>query len=271
MADAEYIAKLQQVLKAGIVKTDKHATRSMTGMQFRFDMALGFPLLTVKHVPFRLVATELQWFLLGRSDVQWLQDRNVHIWDDDAEKAVARGFAYEKGELGPIYGKQWRNWCGIDQIKALNQSIKDNPYSRRHVVSAWNVQDVPKMVLPPCHMMFQIVCADMYMDLVVTMRSGDIGLGIPFNMASYALLLMLLSKIHTFIPRYVVINVGDAHVYENHVDALSGLLTCQTYNSPDLFIPDEIKSLDDFCKVKNFYGWIRNYNYAGKLILPLNT
>ncbi len=271
MADEEYFSKVRQVLDHGTIKLDKHATRSLTGLQFRFNMADGFPLLTTKQIPFRVVATELQWFLLGRSDVQWLQERNVHIWDDDANKAESRGFSYPPGELGPIYGKQWRNWSGIDQIAALNQSINETPFARRHVVSAWNVADISKMVLPPCHMMFQVVCAEIYMDLVVTMRSGDIGLGIPFNMASYALLLMLLSRMHNFIPRYLIINVGDAHVYENHVEGLARMLQRPSYPSPDLCIPDHIKTLEDFCNVTDFTGWIRNYSHAGKLFLSLST
>jgi thymidylate synthase len=277
MQDKEYVRAVDYVLDNGCPKGDRTGTgtRSVTGLQLRFDLRQGFPLLTLKHVPFRVVAVELQWFLQGYDNVQWLQDRNVHIWDDDAKKSKERGFTdYPPGYLGPIYGQQWRNWNGhIDQIAELERQLSEDDTSRRMIVSAWNVSALPEMVLPPCHVMFQVLANDNYLDLVVTMRSGDMGLGIPFNMASYALLLSLLAKIHQYKARHLIINIGDAHIYSNHLEPLQELRQRVPYTSPTLHIPDTITSLEDFCKLdhKQFILWVRDYIFHPKLIMPLST
>jgi thymidylate synthase len=276
MHDQEYVRGVQFVLQQGLIKSDRTGvgTVSATGLQLRFDLREGFPLLTLKQVPFRVVAVELQWFLRGETQVKWLQDRKVFIWDDDASKAASRGFHYPEGELGPIYGSQWRAWNGtIDQIANLEHLIKTDPASRRMIVSAWNVEALPKMVLPPCHNMFQVLINAPFMDMVVNMRSGDMGLGIPFNMASYGLLLSLLAHVHGYVPRFLIINVADAHIYQNHLQGMQELIARTSLTTPELHIPNTIKSLQDFQDYDpgQLLSFIQNYKSHGKIFLPLNT
>jgi thymidylate synthase len=191
------------------------------GRQMRFDLAQGFPLLTTKRVHFRSILVELLWFLRGETNVRWLQDRGVSIWDEWADEA---------GELGPIYGRQWRSWTApdgrvIDQVALVQQQLRDNPTSRRHLVSAWNPADVDDMALPPCHCLFQFFVADGRLSCQLYQRSADVFLGVPFNIASYALLTMMMAEATGLRPGEFVHTLGDAHLYLNHLDQAKRQLT----------------------------------------------
>jgi thymidylate synthase len=226
-ADEEYQKAVRAVIEGGSPKPTRMegvGVRSVTGLQMRFNLARdGFPLLEYKAVPLRLVCVELAWFLSGRTNIAWMQARKTRIWDDDAARAGERGLDLAEGELGPVYGHQWRNYGGaVDQIQNVLDMVKAAPASRRMVVSAWNPAEVPKMVLPPCHTLWQIVCdpETKHMDLALTMRSGDLGLGLPFNIASYAVLLQLIANECGYVARELVITVNDAHLYEDHIPPL---------------------------------------------------
>jgi thymidylate synthase len=278
--DAEYRRVLRRALEQGRPKASRcgGGTRSITGAQLRFDLRRGFPLLTCKKVPFRLVAVELQWMLRGETHVDFLRRRGVRIWDGDAARAAERGFDYPEGELGPVYGRQWRAWPAggepVDQLARALRLLRDEPTSRRNLVSAWNVTDLGRMVLPPCHYSWQAVCDGEQLDLVVTMRSGDLGLGLPFNIASYALLLSLLARESGRAARELVITIADAHVYRSHAGPLAELLERRAKPAPGLRLPAEVESVEDFARWEDhtaFPQWIEGYESAGPLHLPLET
>lgn len=280
--DGPYFDALQDIITHGEKGESRVGpTLSRTGVQLRYDLRKEFPLPRHKRIGVRIVATELAWFLAGHSNVKWLQDRNVHIWDDDASKMRERGFDYPEGELGPIYGVQWRGKYpgGVDQIAELVKSIKTNPTSRRHIVTAWNPKDIPKMGLPPCHHTFQVRVVGDHMDLHLTMRSGDMGLGVPFNIVSYSILLMLLAKECDKIAREVVITVVDAHIYEDHLGPLLEIMDKTVRPDPEqkpirLDLGD-INSIDSFVDAheKNckFKLQVHDYPLPPKLTLPLHT
>ena len=212
----QYLDLMDRILTTGAVKTDRTGTgtRSIFGHQMRFDLADGFPLVTTKKVHVRSVVVELLWFLQGSTNVRWLQERGVSIWDEWADA---------EGELGPVYGHQWRSWPTpdgghIDQIAALVRSLRTNPDSRRHIVSAWNVAEVAEMALPPCHTMFQFYVADGRLSCQLYQRSADVFLGVPFNIASYALLTEMMAQVVGLQPGDFVHTLGDAHLYSNHLD-----------------------------------------------------
>ena len=211
-----YLDLLADVLANGLKRGDRTGvgTLGVFGRQMRFDLAKGFPLLTTKKLHRKSIILELLWFLRGDTNVHWLQERGVSIWNEWAD---------EKGELGPVYGKQWRSWATpdgrvIDQIAAVVQSLKTNPDSRRHIVSAWNPADVDDMALPPCHCLFQFHVADGRLSCQLYQRSADVFLGVPFNIASYALLTLMMAKVTGFQPGEFVHTLGDAHLYLNHLD-----------------------------------------------------
>lgn len=212
-----YLNLMRHVLEHGETRQDRTGvgTKSIFGHQMRFDLAKGFPLVTTKKVHLRSIIHELLWFLRGDTNIQALNDVGVSIWDEWAD---------DKGELGPVYGKQWRSWAApdgqsIDQISSVMQALKATPYSRRLIVSAWNPADVSEMALPPCHMMFQFyVSQDQRLSCQLYQRSGDIFLGVPFNIASYALLTMMMAKVCDLKPGDFVHSFGDAHLYLNHVE-----------------------------------------------------
>lgn len=240
----QYLDLLNHVLTNGTQKEDRTGTgtRSVFGYQMRFDLQKGFPLLTTKKLHLRSIIYELLWFLRGETNVQYLHDHKVTIWDEWAD---------ENGDLGPIYGKQWRSWgCGdgrsIDQISQLIEQIKTNPDSRRLLVSAWNVGEVDKMALPPCHILFQFYVANGKLSCQLYQRSADIFLGVPFNIASYALFTMMIAQacgleagefIHTF---------GDAHIYNNHIEQCKLQLTREPRQLPVMKINPEKKNIFDF-------------------------
>jgi thymidylate synthase len=214
--ESQYLDLLRHILESGDEKSDRTGTgtRSVFGAQMRFSLADGFPLLTTKKVHFRSIAHELFWFLKGETNIAYLKENRVSIWDEWAD---------DDGELGPVYGKQWRSWeCAdgscIDQIRNVQQQIRTNPDSRRLIVSAWNVADVPKMALPPCHLLFQFYVANGRLSCQLYQRSADMFLGVPFNIASYALLTILMAESTGLTPGDFVHTLGDAHLYNNHFD-----------------------------------------------------
>ena len=227
-----YLDLLADVLGSGVERSDRTGvgTRGVFGRQMRFDLSAGFPLLTTKKLHFKSVALELLWFLRGDTNIRWLQDRGVGIWDEWADA---------DGELGPVYGRQWRSWAApdgrsIDQIARLLEGLRTNPNSRRHIVSAWNPADVDDMALPPCHCLFQFFVAKGKLSCQLYQRSADIFLGVPFNIASYALLTHMVAEVVGLEVGEFVHTLGDAHLYLNHLDQAQLQLTRQPLAPPQL-------------------------------------
>ena len=240
----QYLDLMDRILTSGVDKPDRTGTgtRSVFGHQMRFDLSEGFPLVTTKKIHIRSVVVELLWFLRGSTNVRWLQERGVSIWDEWADA---------QGELGPVYGHQWRSWPtpdggSIDQIAAVVQSLRTNPDSRRHIVSAWNVAEVADMALPPCHTMFQFYVADGRLSCQLYQRSADVFLGVPFNIASYALLTEMVAKVVGLQPGDFVHTLGDAHLYSNHFEQARLQLTRTPRPLPRLTLADGIADLDGF-------------------------
>lgn len=240
----QYLDLCQRVLNEGTEKHDRTGTGTISvfGHQMRFNLEEGFPLLTTKKLHLKSIIYELLWFLKGDTNVKYLQDHGVRIWNEWAD---------EHGELGPVYGHQWRSWPDyqgghIDQITQLVEQIKKNPDSRRHIVSAWNVAEVNNMALPPCHTLFQFYVADGRLSLQLYQRSADIFLGVPFNIASYALLLMMMAQVTGLKVGDFVHTFGDAHIYLNHIEQVKLQLTRETRALPKMIINPEVKDLFDF-------------------------
>jgi thymidylate synthase len=240
----QYLDLMQHVLTHGHQKSDRTGTgtRSVFGWQMRFNLADGFPVLTTKKLHLRSIIHELLWFLQGDTNIKYLQDNGVRIWDEWAD---------ENGNLGPVYGHQWRHWTTadgreIDQIVQLVEGLKKNPDSRRHLVSAWNPGDVDRMALPPCHALFQFYVADGRLSCQLYQRSADIFLGVPFNIASYALLTLMLAQVCDLKPGDFVHTLGDAHLYSNHLEQAQLQLSRETRALPTLRINPEVKDLFAF-------------------------
>ncbi|WP_024867779.1 thymidylate synthase [Pseudoxanthomonas suwonensis] len=240
----QYLELLGHVLEHGTEKSDRTGTgtRSVFGWQMRFDLAEGFPLVTTKKLHLRSIIHELLWFLKGETNIAYLKDNKVSIWDEWAD---------EDGELGPVYGKQWRRWTGsdgseIDQIRWVVDEIRRNPDSRRLVVSAWNVADLPKMALMPCHTMFQFYVAGGKLSCQLYQRSGDIFLGVPFNIASYALLTHMVAQVTGLEPGDFVHTLGDAHLYSNHYEQAREQLSRTPRALPRLRLDPEVDDLFAF-------------------------
>ena len=240
----QYLDLLTRVLDEGTTKSDRTGTGTLSvfGHQMRFDLAEGFPAVTTKRLHMRSVIGELLWFLRGETNVGWLQERGISIWDEWADEA---------GELGPVYGHQWRSWPtpdgrSVDQIAAVIEQIRTNPDSRRHIVSAWNVGDLEAMALPPCHALFQFYVADGRLSCQLYQRSGDVFLGVPFNIASYALLTMMVAQVCDLEPGDFVHTLGDAHLYLNHLDQARLQLTREPRPLPRLRLNPERRSIDAF-------------------------
>ena len=241
----QYHDLLAHVLDNGVHKDDRTGTgtRSVFGYQMRFDLRVGFPLLTTKKVYTRGIFGELLWFLKGATNVAWLHENNVHIWDDWADP--------ETGELGPIYGYQWRSWptpdgSHIDQINQVIEAIRTNPDSRRHIVSAWNVGQIPQMALPPCHAFFQFYVADGRLSCQLYQRSADLFVGVPFNIASYATLTHMIAQVCDLEVGDFVHVLGDAHIYDNHLDQVNELLGREPRQLPKLWLNPAVRRIDDF-------------------------
>ena len=240
----QYLDLLDTILKHGVKKTDRTGTGTISyfGYQMRFDLADGFPLLTTKKVHLKSIIYELLWFLAGDTNVKYLQDHGVRIWNEWADP---------NGDLGPIYGYQWRHWRTpdgkeIDQIANIVNALKNNPDSRRHIVSAWNPADVDDMALPPCHTMFQFYVADGRLSCQLYQRSGDSFLGVPFNIASYALLTMMMAQVCGYKPGVFVHTLGDAHIYLNHLEQVNTQLQRTPYPLPTMRINPDVKDIFSF-------------------------
>lgn len=239
----QYLDLLDHVMGEGIERGDRTGTGSVSifGHQMRFDLSKGFPLLTSKKLNLRSIIHELLWFLKGESNTAYLKENNVSIWDEWADP---------DGSLGHIYGYQWRSWPGyngesVDQITKVINSIKEDPYSRRHIVSAWNVADIPNMNLPPCHILFQFYVADGKLSCQLYQRSADVFLGVPFNIASYSLLLMMVARETELEAHEFIHTLGDAHIYLNHMDQAKLQLSRETRALPRMILnPDKKKVLD---------------------------
>jgi thymidylate synthase len=296
--DLKYQGILQDILLEGSEKTDRTGTGTISvfGRQIRHDMSEGFPLLTTKKMAVKTMMTELKWFLKGDTNIKYLVDNNCHIWDGDAYKKYCKlqvphdhfetqeefieliktdnEFAKKWGELGPIYGKQWRNWFGydtdvnpycIDQIKELIQNIKENPNSRRLMVSAWNVGELDKMALPPCHYGFQCYVNDGKLSLMWNQRSVDTFLGLPFNIASYGTLLLLLCEETNLEPGELIGNLGDTHLYKNHIEQAEEQRLRSSFTLPTI----KLSNVDILNGEWDYE--IEGYNYHPTIKAPLSN
>ncbi|MEP4092961.1 thymidylate synthase [Reichenbachiella sp.] len=240
----QYHQLMQRILDEGVQKGDRTGTgtKSVFGHQMRFDLSEGFPVVTTKKLHLRSIIHELLWFLQGDSNIKYLKDNGVSIWDEWAD---------ENGELGPVYGVQWRSWPTengetIDQISQLIHDIKNNPNSRRLIVNAWNVAEVPNMALPPCHAFFQFYVADGRLSCQLYQRSADVFLGVPFNIASYALLTMMVAQVCDLEPGDFVHTLGDAHLYSNHMEQTELQLSRECRPLPNMKINPEVKDIFGF-------------------------
>ena len=253
----QYQDLLRRILDEGVVKNDRTGTgtKSVFGHQMRFDLSQGFPLVTTKKLHLKSIIYELLWFLRGDTNVKYLHDHGVSIWDEWAD---------EQGDLGHIYGYQWRSWPHyqgghIDQIREVVDQIQQNPDSRRLIVSAWNVADLRKMNLPPCHLLFQFYVADGRLSLQLYQRSADTFLGVPFNIASYALLLTMVAQVCGLQPGEFVHTTGDTHLYLNHLDQARLQLTREPRPLPRLVVNPDVKNLFDFrfedFAIENYDPW----------------
>ena len=260
----QYLELLDRILTEGIKKEDRTGTGTVSifGNQMRFNLEEGFPLLTTKKLHLKSIIYELLWFLRGDTNIKYLKEHGVSIWDEWAD---------ENGDLGPVYGHQWRSWPDenggtIDQIKNVVNQIRNNPNSRRMIVSAWNVAEVERMALPPCHTMFQFYVANGRLSLQLYQRSADTFLGVPFNIASYALLLQMMAQVTGLKAGDFVHTLGDAHIYLNHLEQVRLQLTREPRPLPQMYINPEVKSIFDF-QYEDFE--LRNYNphphIAGKV------
>ena len=240
----QYLDLLRHILKSGTAKTDRTGTGTIScfGYQMRFDLADGFPLVTTKKVHLKSIIYELLWFLKGDTNIAYLKEHGVKIWDEWAD---------ERGELGPVYGKQWRSWEGkdgrtVDQISELIAQIKNNPDSRRLIVNAWNVAELPQMVLMPCHTMFQFYVANGKLSCQLYQRSADVFLGVPFNIASYSLLTMMIAQVCGLKPGEFIHSFGDVHIYNNHLEQVNMQLSREPLKLPAMKLNPAIKNLFDF-------------------------
>ncbi len=260
----QYLDLLKHILTSGTEKTDRTGTgtKSVFGYQMRFDLQKGFPLVTTKKVHLKSIVYELLWFLRGETNIAYLKEHGVSIWNEWADK---------NGDLGPVYGKQWRSWEGangvvVDQIKDLIEQIKKNPDSRRLIVSAWNVADLSKMALMPCHNMFQFYVAEGKLSCQLYQRSADVFLGVPFNIASYALLTMMIAQVCNLQPGDFVHTFGDVHIYSNHLEQVKLQLSRTPYPLPTMKLNHEVNDIFNF-KFEDFT--LENYQNHPAIKAPV--
>jgi len=260
----QYLDLLQHILDNGVEKQDRTGTGTIScfGHQMRFDLADGFPLVTTKKLHLKSIIHELLWFLKGETNIAYLKEKGVSIWDEWAD---------ENGELGPVYGKQWRSWEGaggkeVDQITDLIAQIKKNPDSRRLIVNAWNVADLDKMALMPCHVLFQFYVAKGRLSCQLYQRSADVFLGVPFNIASYALLTMMIAQVCELEPGEFIHTFGDVHIYSNHMEQVKLQLTRKPYPLPQMKLNPEIRNIFDF-KFEDFA--LENYQFHPPIKAPV--
>lgn len=253
----QYLELMEKVLKEGEYRPDRTGTGTVSvfGHQMRFDLNQGFPLLTTKRLHVKSIIHELLWMLKGVTNIKYLQSHGVRIWDEWADL---------NGDLGPVYGKQWRDWNGIDQVKSVVHDIRNNPNSRRHIVNAWNVSDIPRMALPPCHVLFQFYVCNGKLSCQLYQRSADIFLGLPFNIASYALLTKMVAHVTGTIAHEFIHTIGDAHLYANHLEQAEIQLERDPRELPEIIIQDaSIKEIDEF-----YYEAFRIVNYKPRPHIP---
>ena len=245
-----YLNLLKDILENGTDKSDRTGTgtKSLFGYQLRFDLSKGFPLVTTKKTHLKSIIHELLWFLKGDTNIKYLNDNGVNIWNEWAD---------ENGELGSIYGKQWTDWNGINQIKELINQIKHNQDSRRLIVSAWNVSELPNMALAPCHTLFQFYVTDGKLSLQLYQRSGDVFLGVPFNIASYSLLLMMVAQVCNLKVGDFIHTFGDVHIYNNHIEQVKIQLSREPKTLPTMKLNKDVKNIFEF-KYEDFT--LENYN-----------
>ncbi len=240
----QYLSLLQHILDHGVQKHDRTGTGTLScfGYQMRFDLQQGFPLVTTKKVHLKSIIYELLWFLQGDTNIRYLKEHGVSIWNE---------WANEEGELGPVYGRQWRSWEGadgkvVDQVTDLIKQIKTNPDSRRLIISAWNVAELPKMALMPCHTIFQFYVAEGRLSCQLYQRSADVFLGVPFNIASYALLTLMIAQVCDLQPGEFIHSFGDVHIYNNHMDQVKLQLSRQPFPLPVMKLNPEVKDIFGF-------------------------
>jgi thymidylate synthase len=240
----QYLDLLDHVLKNGVTKSDRTGTGtiSLFGYQMRFNLEEGFPVLTTKKLHLKSIIYELLWFISGNTNIKFLNENGVRIWNEWADK---------DGNLGPVYGQQWRSWPAsdgrkIDQLNNVINSIMNSPDSRRHIVNAWNVGELDKMALPPCHLLFQFYVANGKLSCMLYQRSADIFIGVPFNIASYSLLTMMIAMVTGLQPGEFIHVLGDAHIYLNHIDQVKLELTRQPFKLPKMIINREVRDINDF-------------------------
>jgi len=274
----QYLEMCQFILNNGVEKADRTntGTISVFGYQTRYNLDEGFPLLTTKKVHLRSIIHELLWFISGDTNIKYLVDNNVNIWNEWPYEIFKKSsdysgetlkefvekiktdldFANKHGDLGPVYGKQWRNFNGFDQLEKLINQIKENPNSRRHIITAWNPAEVDDMALPPCHAFMQFYVNDGELSLQLYQRSADIFLGVPFNIASYALLLMMVAQVTNLKPKDFVHTMGDAHIYSNHIEQIKLQLSREPKKLPKMELNPNITKITDFkfedIKLKNY-------------------
>ena len=260
----QYQQLLQFILDNGAKKTDRTGTGTISyfGYQMRFDLSKGFPLVTTKRVHLKSIIYELLWFLRGETNTRYLKENGVSIWDEWAD---------ENGELGPVYGKQWRSWQGadgkvIDQVKDAISQIKNNPDSRRIIISAWNVSELPQMALMPCHTLFQFYVADGKLSCQLYQRSADVFLGVPFNIASYALLTMMMAQVCELEPGDFIHTFGDVHIYNNHIEQVQLQLSRKPFPLPIMKLNPLVKNIFDF-KYEDFT--LENYQFHPAIKAPV--
>lgn len=260
----QYLNLLQHILDHGVQKTDRTGTGTIScfGYQMRFNLQEGFPLVTTKKLHLKSIIHELLWFLKGETNIAYLKENGVSIWNEWAD---------ENGELGPVYGKQWRSWEGangeaVDQISDLINQIKKNPDSRRLIVSAWNVADLPKMALMPCHALFQFYVADGKLSCQLYQRSADVFLGVPFNIASYALLAMMIARVCDLQPGEFIHTFGDVHIYSNHREQVNLQLSRKPYPLPTMKLNPDVKNIFDF-RYEDFI--LENYRFHPAIKAPV--
>ncbi|MCP4288789.1 MAG: thymidylate synthase [Gammaproteobacteria bacterium] len=260
----QFLALMRQVRDHGTLKEDRTGTgtRSLFGYQMRFDLARGFPLVTTKKLHLRSIIYELLWFLKGDTNISYLKENGVSIWDEWAD---------ESGDLGPVYGAQWRSWPGndgqsIDQLSLLLDQIRCNPDSRRLLVSAWNPALIEQMALPPCHCLFQFYVADGRLSCQLYQRSADVFLGVPFNIASYALLTLMIAQVSGLEPGEFIHTFGDAHLYSNHFEQVEAQLERSPFPLPTMVLNPDIKSIFDF-RFEDFE--LRDYRYHPHIKAPI--
>jgi thymidylate synthase len=260
----QYLDLLQHILDKGVAKTDRTGTGTIStfGYQMRFNLQEGFPLVTTKKLHVKSIIHELLWFLKGETNVAYLKENGVSIWNEWAD---------ENGDLGPVYGKQWRSWEGpqgqvIDQVADVVKQVKTNPDSRRMIISAWNVADLPKMALMPCHALFQFYVADGKLSCQLYQRSADVFLGVPFNIASYALLTMMMAQVCDLQPGDFVHTFGDVHIYNNHLEQVHLQLSRKPFPLPVLKMNPEVKDIFGF-KYEDFT--LENYQFYPAIKAPV--